>query len=265
MRRPAHLTPENASAFGSQSVVDAYPFRLPYPDEVFTVLDTLIVGQPRTVLDLGSGTGDLARRMAPRVHRVDAVDLSSAMIARGRTLAGGDAPNLTWIQGRAEDAALAPPYALVTAAESLHWMDWEVLLPRLARLLTAGGSLAIVSRDEHAPPWQSSLMDLIRTFFTFRTYEEYDLVELLEGRGLFQLRGRVSVDVQHTEQSVDDYIRSFHSRASLTPEGLGSDGVRAFDSRLREIVSPWERAGMVTLESAPSVIWGRPLEGRRNR
>lgn len=261
MERPAHLTPHNASAFESESVVDSYRFRLPYSDDVFDLLDRLVVDEPRVLLDLGTGTGDIARPMASRLERVDALDVSAAMIAGGKTLPGGDACNLTWIQGRAEAASLTPPYALVTAGESLHWMDWEVLLPRLALSLTPGGSLAIVSRNELPAPWQDPLMDLLRASSTLGNYEEYDLVELLESRGLFQARDRVTLTTQRIDQSIDDYLRSFHSRASLTAERLGVEAVTAFDNRVREIVRPWEKDGMVTLELAPTIVWGRPREG----
>lgn len=40
---------------------------------------------------------------------------------------------------------LGPPYGLVTAGSSLHWMDWEVVLPRIGRLLSPEGCLAIVN------------------------------------------------------------------------------------------------------------------------
>ena len=45
-----------------------------------------------------------------------------------------------------ETAPLDPPYALVTAGESLHWMAWEVVLPRFAAALVPGGLLAIADR-----------------------------------------------------------------------------------------------------------------------
>jgi predicted TPR repeat methyltransferase len=63
-----------------------YPYRPPYPDEAIELLVELIRDGPRTVLDAGCGTGDLSRRLAPRVDRVDAVDASAAMLAKGRQL-----------------------------------------------------------------------------------------------------------------------------------------------------------------------------------
>src|SRR5262245_11507173 len=78
-QKPAGLAPEYAAQFQDRSVADAYHHRPPYPDEVFAILTGLITCEPRAVLDAGCGTGDIARRLAPLVARVDAVDFSPAM------------------------------------------------------------------------------------------------------------------------------------------------------------------------------------------
>src|SRR5262245_12200277 len=95
--KPAHLTPENAARFQDQDVVDVYHFRLPYTQEVFETLKALIIDSPRVALDVGTGTGDIARSIAPFVDRVDAVDWSQAMIAKGKKMPGGDNPKIHWI------------------------------------------------------------------------------------------------------------------------------------------------------------------------
>src|SRR5579862_4001127 len=123
--KPAHLGAAYAAQFQDAAVVAAYPNRPPYPAEVFDRLAALVVGPPAPVLDLGCGTGDLARPLAARTQQVrcvDAVDCSAPMLARARTLPGGDQPTLRWVLGAAESVSLNPPYGLVTAGESLHWM-----------------------------------------------------------------------------------------------------------------------------------------------
>ncbi len=117
-----------AVRFQDQSVVDRYHLRPTYPPETFTILNELIVDEPRTVLDVGCGTGNIARPLAEYVERVDAVDFSLPMLLRARTLPGGDSPKIRWLPGRAEEVETQPPYALITAGESLHWMDWGVIL-----------------------------------------------------------------------------------------------------------------------------------------
>src|SRR5215217_4625956 len=95
--KPKHLGPEYGAQFQDQSVAVAYPRRPPYPAAIFDALAGLLPIASRAVLDVGCGTGDVARRLAPLVERVDAVDVSAAMIAQGRRQPGGDVPNLRWI------------------------------------------------------------------------------------------------------------------------------------------------------------------------
>src|SRR5215203_5305781 len=133
------------AVFSEASVVDHYRLRPPYAAETFDVLASLAAGG--AVLDVGCGPGDLARPLASAVARVDAVDASAPMIERGRALPGGEAENLRWINARIEAAPLEPPYALVTAGDSIHWFDWESALPLFAGVLSADASLAIVQRE----------------------------------------------------------------------------------------------------------------------
>jgi SAM-dependent methyltransferase len=148
-------------AFADPRTVEAYRYRPPYPAEVFDLLEELITGRPRHVLDIGAGDGALARPLAGRVDRVDAVDVSPAMLAAGARQPGGDQPNLHWILGAAETAELAGPYALVTAGASLHWMDWQQTLTRLAAVTTEHAFLAIVDHGVQAAPWQDAVREVI--------------------------------------------------------------------------------------------------------
>jgi hypothetical protein len=54
------------------------------------------------------GTGAIARRLAPLVDRVDAVDFSSAMIEAGRQLPNGDHAHLRWVEGDMEQVMFDP-------------------------------------------------------------------------------------------------------------------------------------------------------------
>lgn len=258
LTRPKHLTPENAAHFQHQSVVDRYHLRLPYPPGIFSTLSTLITDTPRVILDVGTGIGNLAIGMLPYAERIDAVDPSAAMLARAKTLPGGDDPRLNWIHGRAEDVALNPPYALIMGGESLHWLDWETAFPRFADLLTPNGCVAIVERAERPTSWSDQLGALIRRYSTMHNYEPYDLVEELEKRGVFTLVGRKAIEPMESRQRVDDYIASFHARSSLAQETMPPDDFAAFDGALRTIVCAHSINDCLTLHTEATVIWGKP-------
>src|SRR5690242_8099115 len=101
--KPTHLGPEYGEQFRDQSIVDSYSTRPPYPPEVFSILEELMIDEPRIVLDLGCGTGDIARNLVSRSEHIDAVDPSSAMLAYAQTLPSGDDPRINWINATAEE------------------------------------------------------------------------------------------------------------------------------------------------------------------
>jgi ubiquinone/menaquinone biosynthesis C-methylase UbiE len=259
--RPPHLTQDRADRFRDQSVVDAYPLRWPYPPEVFQVLVDLMADSTGIALDAGTGTGDIARPLVARVGRVDAVDVSARMLAQARALPGGDHPGLQWIESRAEDFATELRYSLVTAGESLHWMDWDIVLPRFRELLVPGGMLAILQRSESPTPWRDGLAGLIATHSTVRNYEPFDLITELEDRSLFEVKGRHETAPVPFRQSVADYIESFHSRSSLSRDNMPRGTADAFDGELRALVEPWCEDGVVVLQTMADMVWGVPLAG----
>jgi SAM-dependent methyltransferase len=255
--KPDHLGSAVASAFQEASVAAAYQTRPPYPDETFDVLLGLLRDAPRHVLDAGCGTGFLARPLAERVDSVDAVDVSAVMIEEGRRLPGGDHPHLRWLVAPIEEAPLDPPYALVTAGDSLHWMDWPTVMPRFASLLTPGGSLAILTVEQLPLPWADELFALVRRYSTIGDYQPYDLADELTSRDLFTRSGeQQTVPVPFT-QSLDDYVTSFHGRASFSRERMEPGDLTAFDSAVRALVQ--RHVGTeVMLQVTARIIWGRP-------
>lgn len=262
MERPAYLGGEFAAAFQDHDVARAYAYRPPYPPELFDLLLGLIRVEPRTVLDIGCGRGEIARALAPRVARVDAVDLAAEMIEAGQRALGGDAPNICWIVGPAETVVLDPPYALITGGQSLHWMDWEVMLPRFHDVLVPGGYLAIVDAKPLPPPWQDGLEGIIRHYSTNPTYQPYDMLAAWERTGLFSQAGERRTPATRFAQPIDDYLDAFHAMSSLTRARLGAAATAAFDAEVRALVTPYTEHGMVTLEIQGHLVWGRPHRRR---
>ena len=253
------LTRENAARFQEQGVADVYHLRLPHPEGVFTRLESLLPDQPRTILDVGTGTGDLARRMTAFAARVDAVDVSEPMLAKGRNAPGGDHPNLHWIHGLVEDTAFQPPYGLITGGDSIHWLDWEIVFPKFHTLLAPSGFVAIVGRVEKPEPWEDQLRALIPQYSVYRQFEPYHLIDTLVERGHFEKVGDYRTPLETNRQSVDDYIMSWHSRGGLARENMPEDHILAFDEGVREMVMPYAEDGYLTLQTEGRVTWGKPL------
>ncbi len=256
--KPDHLAPEYGEQFKDISMVEAYQYRPPYPDEVFDILNALITEQPRHVLDIGAGRGDISRQLIDPVDRIDAVDFSRNMIEHGKCLPNGNSSHLHWLYGRVEDIALEPPYALVTAGASLHWMDWSIVLPRLCEVLTPNGYLAIIEHNTQPIACHAELAEIIPKFSMSTKYQPYELVDELEMRGLFQKVGEKDTQPVLFVQSVDDYIESFHSRNGFSRERMKPEIAAAFDREAKKVLLKKYPGGILSLYIVANVKWGIP-------
>ncbi len=255
--RPAHLTAHNAATFQLEGVVGSYHLRTPYPPELAAFLAGLMTSPAGAVLELGCGTGEITRMLAPHVERIDAIDVSAPMLGRGRAMAGGEHAAIHWIQGKAEEIEFGGPYALAVSGDALHWMEWEVVLPKVRAALAPGAHLAIVSARYEAP-WLEQLMAPIVRYSAMQDFERYDLVEELAARGLFTKAGEATIGPLPFSRSVDDYVEAQHASAGLARERMGPENAAAFDAQVREIVESYAVEGVLGLEASAQVVWGAP-------
>ncbi len=253
-----------ADTFKDQRVVDAYRHRPPYPDEVFEILEGLLTDEPRTVLDVGAGSGDIARRMVNAARRVDAVDFSPYMIEQGKQLPNGDHPHLQWIYGKVEEVRLSPPYALITAGSSIHWMEWERAFPLLRSALTPHGYLALVYRRTLPMPWDADLRKLRVQFSTRRDHRTSHVVEELETRGFFHKQGEKETAPVPFFQSIEDFIEGLHSRSRFSREHMGQQQAADLDRQVSNLLWRFHQDGILPLQVVGSVIWGIPESGMAN-
>ena len=124
------------------------------PDDDFFLA---AVGEPpRSVADLGCGTGRLALALAGRGHRVSAVDPAGASLDVARAKPG--AARVTWYQGTSEalpsaafDAALMSAHVAQFVLEDA---GWDQTLADLRRCLRPGGRLVFDTRDPDDRAWE---------------------------------------------------------------------------------------------------------------
>jgi SAM-dependent methyltransferase len=95
--------------------------------------------RPARALDVGCGTGAFARRLAQRAEAVDAVDVSTQMIAAAEAASAGIG-NVRCLLGDIRTLELEPgSYDVVTAIASVHHLPAGERLLRLAELVRPGG------------------------------------------------------------------------------------------------------------------------------
>jgi SAM-dependent methyltransferase len=259
--KPKHLRKPYSDQFRDQAVADVYHHRPEYPPQTFDLLTDLVDDPPGAVLDAGCGTGFLARPLAARtdaVSHVDAVDVSAAMIEQGKRLPGGDNPRLRWILAPIEDAPLHGPYALITAGDSLHWMEWEQAFDRFRDALTPAGVLAVTSCDVVRAPWWDDLFPVLSRYSTNRDFRPIVLVDELQARRLFDMQGEARTEPVTFTQPVEDYVESFHARNGFSRQRMTPDNADAFDRAARDVVAAHCPDGVVRLQIRGHIVWGRP-------
>lgn len=261
--RPAHLGPKYGEQFRDASVAAAYRTRPPYPAALFDILAALLPDPVSPVLDLGCGTGRIAIPLSSHVSRVDAVDPSAAMLEAARS-AAGRVDNIRWINESAETYAYSDSYGLIVTAASLHWMEWEVVLPKIREALRPDAVLAIVDNASFEDaPWREELLKLISKHSTNQDYRPFHLVETLCSRGLFDVVGRATTLPEDFVQPLDDYVLSFHSRNGFSRERMSQDSARTFDAAVRQAVRPFIQNSLVRTQVMAAVTWGVPRPKKR--
>ena len=255
--KPRCLGPDYAAQFQDEAVAAAYHGRPPYPEELFTFVGGLQPKGPGRVLELGCGTGDLTIWLAGHVGHIDAVEPSQAMLRVARARPGGGSDRITWHEAYAEDFAISEPYDLVVAAESLHWMDWSVVIPKIAAALAPGAFLAVAGRSRILPEGiGSAVSKLIAQYSTNRDYEPYDAVRMLTERGLFEEVGRERFEGSF-EQPVDVYIEGIHSQNGFSRDRMSPEASAEFDAAVHEIAAPYASNGVLHVGVDGVVVWGR--------
>jgi ubiquinone/menaquinone biosynthesis C-methylase UbiE len=259
-KQPDFLNEQVASAFQEKSVVEAYQYRPMYSGETFKFLTKLLPAGNKAVLDIGCGPGSIARNLVPLVDHLDAVDISSEMIEAGKKLPRGNHPNLYWHVGKAEVTFPQPPYSLITAGESLHWMDWQTILPSFSNVLGPDGFLVLLNLRT-TTAWDNELIDIVRRYSTTQNFQSFNLAVELQERYLFQPLGSTVFTDEMTPQSVEHYIESFHGRASFSRERMAAQDYSDFDQALLALTKPFSENNMVQLYIHTELTWGKPLDG----
>ncbi len=123
--------------------------RAGFPDELFERLAHFGIGrQGQRLLDLGTGTGTLARGFARRDCRVMALDPAGAQLREARRLDAASKSKIRYLVARAEAVPLPDAgFDVVTAGQCWHWFDGRAVAAEARRLLAPNGTLVIAHFD----------------------------------------------------------------------------------------------------------------------
>ncbi|MEV7565339.1 class I SAM-dependent methyltransferase [Streptomyces tanashiensis] len=103
-------------------------------------------------LDVGCGSGDLARLLTTRATAVRAVDADPAIIARARELTAPTAPVAYAVEDALADTGDDGAYTAVTCLATLHHLPPAEALERFRERLAPGGTLVVLGLSRPDAP-----------------------------------------------------------------------------------------------------------------
>ena len=123
--------------------------RVGFPDQFFNRLVAHGVGLPgQRIIDVGTGTGTIARGLAVRGSLVVGLDPSQPLLEEARGMAKDAGVQIHFLQGTVEDSGLPDGICeAIVAGQCWHWFDREKAASECRRLLVPAGKLVIAHFD----------------------------------------------------------------------------------------------------------------------
>jgi trans-aconitate 2-methyltransferase len=243
-----------------------------------------IDADPRTIVDLGAGTGNVTRLLQSRWPnaRVTGVDSSPEMLAR----AADALPQISWDQ--ADLSAWRPRESvdLLYSNAALHWVDdHSTLFPALFAMVNPGGTFAVqmpnnfgarshtaIADVVRGGPWQSTLEPLLRTPPVQHPSTYFDL--LTAAASSLDIWETEYVHVLEGDRPVLEWIKGTWLRPLLA--ALDTEERAQFESRYAELAAaayprradartlfPFRRLFIVARRRTSSPPSGPPVDRRR--
>jgi SAM-dependent methyltransferase len=232
-------------------------YRRGYPPALFAHLRaTFGLDGTGRLLDLGCGTGEVARPLHTDFAEIVGVDTSPEMIAEAQRQADRDEiTNIQWHCLPAEEISdRLGRFRLVTLGNSFHWMRHDEVLAKAHALVEPGGGVAILGNPGFVwggvNPWEEVVREVVIRWLGPRRRTSAGFFPADEGNAWVEaaLARSPFTDLEssefHWERPVDvDGILGELYSTSFANHALLGDRADAFAADLRQALLALEPSG----------------------
>ncbi|QDV19973.1 ubiquinone/menaquinone biosynthesis methyltransferase [Gimesia panareensis] len=228
-------------------------YRVPYPEALLKQnLEKAAISGTGRMLDLGSGTGEIALRLAPEFQAVTAVEPDKNMRNAGiQKMQDQKILNIEWLPQTAEEfSAEANTFELVSIGAAFHWMDRPVLAQRMRDWLLPGQPLVILGYTSiwsGTADWLPLVRGVLHKWLGEKrragsgNYPElsqpHEQVLLEAGYRFEEIKYQ-----QPQHWTLDDLIGNLYSTSFASPAVLGEKR-NAFEADLRQTLLDYDSSG----------------------
>ena len=220
------------------------------------------IGPSDRILDLGCGTGIVARILRERLGgaaQITGVDINAGMLGKARSIA----PDVTWVEGNA--MALPMPdrsFELVVAQQVLQFpADRDAVVREIRRVLVPGGRLIAAT---WRPRKHQPLFDALGQIAEKHLGPDKDKRTSLDGealRSLLEAAGFIDIRLEHVSLE-ERYARdSFPLQGNLAGAGytnIPAETMATIVAESKAAMAPFTQSdGTVTQRSVTNVIVAR--------
>lgn len=216
--------------------------RAGFPDSFFQRLwnDGFLDG-PRVALDVGTGTGTLARGLALKGLEVTGIDPALPLLDAAAALDKAAGVQVLYRPGTAEATDLpAQAFDIVTAGQCWHWFEQEAALAEMRRVLRPRGRLVVAYFDWHHDAGPVEEMYRLRKKYNPAWKSGgWPLGFYPQGPGELSFAGWRSLksfayteDVPYTHEAWRGRMRAYAGIGGSLPP----DAVRAFDDEFADVL-----------------------------
>ncbi|MFL5759705.1 MAG: class I SAM-dependent methyltransferase [Thermomicrobiales bacterium] len=243
-------------------------YRPGYPSAVFDrVRSAFRLDGNGRLLDLGCGTGEIARPLHTDFEDVVGLDISQEMIdeaERRSALAG--ITNITWMRMPAEELSeCLGPFRLATLGNAFHWMQQAEVLKRVYALIEPTGGVVILGNPggfwAGDDPWEGVVQEVLERWLAQWRGARQGITPNGDGAEKVSIAASRFVDVELGEHrwqravDVDTIIGEVFSTSFASRAVLG-EKADAFAADLRKSLLALEPSGRFIERIRTEFIFG---------